>query len=105
MSRRSDEGIEMSTEHAVQPHTNAESQVAEDAARKTAESQAGERAKSVEEPQALERRLQALVDAEQGVHAQLQADAERRVAEARDVLSDARAESEREPERRAELEG
>src|SRR3712207_7904899 len=45
---------------------------------------------------ALERRLQALVEAEQGARETMQAEAERRIDEARRVLVEARAENERE---------
>src|SRR3954465_6505617 len=44
---------------------------------------------------ALERRLQALVEAEQGAREHMQAEAERRIDEARRVLVEARAENER----------
>jgi chromosome segregation ATPase len=52
---------------------------------------------------ALERRLQALVEAEQGARDQLHEEAERRIEEARHVLDEARAESERDRRERAEL--
>src|SRR4051794_34933398 len=54
---------------------------------------------------ALERRLQALVEAEQGAREQMQAEAERRIDEARRVLVEARAENERERGERSAIAG
>ena len=53
---------------------------------------------------ALERRLQILIEAEQGARDQLQAEADRRIEEARRVLDETRADSEREREERSAME-
>src|SRR3954452_4277039 len=53
---------------------------------------------------ALERRLQILIEAEQGARDHLQAEANRRIEEARKVLDETRADSEREREERAAME-
>src|ERR1700754_4342732 len=60
---------------------------------------------SGEDRAALELRLQALVDQAQSARVELQEDARRRVNEAKAVLQQARAETEREREQRVVLEG